>query len=112
MDMLKLLIVGRMHAKGEKKYMNNKGFAITTIIFGLFILFMLLLMSFLGICANYIDNLSKLIDATGGARDIITTKPITSYASKAELISSEKLIKSGCYCFDDGCEYISKYNFN
>ena len=103
-----------MHVNIERrnKYMNNKGFAITTIIYGSFILFILLIVSFLGICATYKNNLSKLIDATGGARDIITTKPITTYASKAELISSGNIIKSGIYCFNDGCECISKYNIN
>ena len=90
--------------------MNNKGFAITTLIFGTFILFVLLLISFFSLCSIYNNNLSKLIDETGGARDIITIKPITKYATKEELISSGDVIKSGYYCFGSECEYISKYN--
>lgn len=51
--------------------MNNKGFAITTILYGTLILFMLLLVSMLGILSTYKDRLSKLVDSNNGARDII-----------------------------------------
>lgn len=51
--------------------MNNKGFAITTILYGTLILFLLLLVSLLGILSSYNDRLEKLIDNTKGARDII-----------------------------------------
>ncbi len=100
-----------MHVNIERrdKYMNNKGFAIMTIIFGMFVLFMLLLTSFLSMCVICRSNLSKLIDESGEARDIIKKKPITKYSSKEELLK-ETTIKSGLYCFSNGCEYISKYN--
>ena len=51
--------------------MNNKGFAITTILYGLLILFCLLLVSLLGIMSVYHTNLEKLIDEGNGARAII-----------------------------------------
>lgn len=51
--------------------MNNKGFAITTILYGTLILFLLLLVSLLGILSSYNDRLEKLIDNNKGARDII-----------------------------------------
>ena len=48
--------------------MNNKGFAITTILYGTLILFLMLLLSLLGILTSYKDRLSILIDKTGAAR--------------------------------------------
>ena len=51
--------------------MNNKGFAITTILYGTLILFLLLLVSLLGILSSYKNRLEKLIDNSNGARDII-----------------------------------------
>jgi len=51
--------------------MNNKGFAITTILYGVLILFCLLLVSMLGILSTYRGNLEKLIENNNGARDII-----------------------------------------
>lgn len=51
--------------------MNNKGFAITTILYGILILFMMLLVSMLGMLSSYKDRLSILIENTNGTRDII-----------------------------------------
>lgn len=51
--------------------MNNKGFAITTILYGTLILFLMLLLSMLGILSTYKDRLSMLIDSNNGARCII-----------------------------------------
>ena len=51
--------------------MNNKGFAITTILYGTLILFLLLLVSLLGILSSYNDRLEMLIENNNGARDII-----------------------------------------
>lgn len=48
--------------------LNNKGFAITTILYGIMILFIMLLLAMLGILNNYKNNLSKIID---GSRNII-----------------------------------------
>ena len=52
-------------------FMNNKGFAITTILYGILILFLLLLISMLGILSSYKDRLEMLIENNNGARDII-----------------------------------------
>ena len=54
--------------------LNNKGFAITTILYGTLILFMLLFVSLLGILSQYKKNLERLIEANNGARDIVTMK--------------------------------------
>lgn len=54
--------------------MNNKGFAITTILYGTLILFMLLFLSLLGILSQYKSNLEKLVESTNGAREIVTLK--------------------------------------
>lgn len=51
--------------------MNNKGFAITTILYGTLVLFLLLLISLLGILSSYKDRLEMLIENNNGARDII-----------------------------------------
>lgn len=53
--------------------MNNKGFAITTILYGMMILFLMLLLSMLGILATYKDRLEMLIENNNGARDIINS---------------------------------------
>ena len=53
--------------------MNNKGFAITTLLYGTLILFLMLLLSMLGILATYKDRLEILIDSNKGARDIINS---------------------------------------
>lgn len=54
--------------------MNNKGFAITTIIYGTLVLFLLLLISMLGILSSYKDRLEILVENTNGARDIVNQK--------------------------------------
>jgi hypothetical protein len=51
--------------------MNNKGFAITTILYGTMILFLMLVLSMLAILSTYKDRLELLIDGTNAARDII-----------------------------------------
>lgn len=53
--------------------MNNKGFAITTILYGILILFLMLLVSMLGILSTYNDRLEKLVENNNGARDIINS---------------------------------------
>jgi len=51
--------------------MNNKGFAITTILYGILILFLMLLLSMLGILSSYNDRMEMLIEHNKGARCII-----------------------------------------
>lgn len=51
--------------------MNNKGFAITTILYGTLILFLMLILSMLGILSTYNDRLEMLIENNNGARDIV-----------------------------------------
>ena len=53
--------------------MNNKGFAITTILYGLLIIFLMLMVSLLGILSSYKNRLEILIEETNGARDIINS---------------------------------------
>ena len=54
--------------------MNNKGFAITTILYGTLILFLMLLLSMLKILSTYSDRLEMLIENNNGARCIIEPK--------------------------------------
>ena len=51
--------------------MNNKGFAITTILYGIMILFCLLLVSLLSILSSYRKTQELLIEENNGARAII-----------------------------------------
>ena len=51
--------------------MNNKGFAITTILYGIMILFCLLLVSLLGMLSSYKKTQDILTESTNGTRDII-----------------------------------------
>ena len=64
--------------------MNNKGFAITTILYGILILFLMLLVSMLGILASYNDRLQMLIENNNGARDIIN-EPYKEYLENMEM---------------------------
>ena len=80
--------------------MNNKGFAITTILYGTLILFSLLLVSMLGILSTYRENLEKLIENDNAARDIVTMK-------KQSVSAFENATKRGLYCVGSECKYIS-----
>lgn len=51
--------------------MNNKGFAITTILYGTMVIFLMLMLSMLGILSTYKDRLEMLIENNNGARCII-----------------------------------------
>lgn len=51
--------------------MNNKGFAVTTILYGIMVLFCLLLVSLLSILSTYRKTQDKLINENNGARSII-----------------------------------------
>lgn len=87
--------------------MNNRGFAITTILYGLLILFCFLLVSLLGILSTYRGNLEKLIESNNGSRDIVTMKPNTDYSGLDEL-KADSNAKRGLYCFSDNeCMYVA-----
>lgn len=87
--------------------MNNKGFAITTILYGLLILFCLLLVSILGILTTYRGNLEKLIDNTAGSRDTITMRPIRNYNTLQDVKNDASAVR-GLYCFSNNtCKYVS-----
>lgn len=85
--------------------MNNKGFAITTILFGITLLFCLLLISLLGTLSTYRSNLEKLVDGVngkGGARNIVIMQ-------KQEVNSTSNINKRGLYCVA-GSETCNYYN--
>jgi len=70
--------------------LNNKGFAITTILYGTLILFMLLFVSLLGILSQYRKNLEKLTESNNGTRDIVTMLP-------TQIESGNTITKRGIY---------------
>ena len=108
---------------------NNKGFAITTVIFGTMILFMLLLLSILGLTSNYLKNLNLLTDSVNGTRNTGTMKAIC--VTQADITALKRLyfketstnhsacmnnVKSGLYCFGSpstsscstNCQYVPR----
>lgn len=54
--------------------MNNKGFAISTMLYGTFILFLMLMLAMLGILNTFKSNMDLLIDGNNGARAIVEKK--------------------------------------
>ncbi len=94
-------MIVNMHIWRCMMVMNNKGFAITTILYGSLVLFCLLLVSLLGILSMFRSNLQLLIENGNGARKIATVLPqnVTSYSA---------VTKSGLYCVSSSdCKYIS-----
>ena len=78
--------------------MNNKGFAITTVLYGTLILFCLLLVSMLGILSTYKNNLDKLINASNGTRNLIKME-------KQTVNDASEITKMGLYCISGTCSY-------
>lgn len=81
--------------------LNNKGFAITTILYGSLILFMLLFLSLLGMLSQYKNNLRKLIENTNGARDIVTITPYDQ--DNIRTISKDSEVSKGSLYTITGC---------
>lgn len=80
--------------------MNNKGFAITTILYGTMILFLMLILSMLGILSSYKDKMDLLIESERGARTIINFKEIGKlYAKNDDTL--EDLSHRATYVIDD-----------
>ena len=79
--------------------MNNKGFAITTILFGITLLFCLLMISMLGILSTYRNNLELLIESNKGARNTVTIK-------KKTINDVSEITDGGLYCIGGtDCKY-------
>ena len=86
--------------------MNNKGFAITTILYGIMILFCILLVSLLGLLASYKKTQNLLVDNTNGTRDIVKVerfeasdkdKDLEGFCSKLADSKSYRIV----FCDDD-----------
>lgn len=76
--------------------LNNKGFAITTILFGTMLLFMLLLAALLSILSVYRKNMELLTDGVNGIRDKIEMKAAPYSATNKH---------RGLYCSGGTCRY-------
>ena len=87
--------------------LDNKGFAITTILYGTLILFILLLLSLLGILSQYKNNLDKLINEGKGARSIVTME-------KIEITEGETITAGGLYLvnMNDGSNCTKYFSSN
>ena len=76
--------------------LNNKGFAITTILFGTMLLFMLLLAALLSILSVYRKNMELLTDGVNGIRSKIEMKAAPYSATNKH---------RGLYCNEGTCRY-------
>lgn len=82
--------------------LNNKGFAITTILYGTLVLFLLLFVSLLAILSQYRKNLEKLVESSNGAREIVTLKPDKT------INIGQTVTKRGLYNIENTCyKYLS-----
>ena len=72
--------------------MNNKGFAITTILYGMLILFLILIVAMLGMLTTYKDRLALLIEDTNGARKIINTSVVPDVEENINPVLEEGMI--------------------
>ena len=94
---------------------DKNGFAITTILFGMLILFMLLLVSSLSIMSSNLKNRQKLVNNELGSsgKNIAKMLPNREYANynalKSAVNKDNKKAVSWLYCFSDNneCRYIS-----
>ena len=77
--------------------LNNTGFAITTILYGTLILFLMLFLSLLGILSQYKSNLEKLVENNNGGRSIVTMEPITVATDTAVEKKGYYHIGNTCY---------------
>ena len=75
--------------------MNNKGFAITTILYGTLILFLMLILAMLGILSTYKDRLSMLLDGNNGARCIINDNCKNGDESVGDGVVSTPVLDAG-----------------
>lgn len=54
--------------------MNNKGFAISAMLYGTFLMFLMLLLAMLGMINSFKSNMDLLIEDVNGARGIVERK--------------------------------------
>lgn len=78
--------------------MNNKGFAITSILYGLLMMFLIIIVGTLGTLANQKRLMEELIDGDKGAREIVGIKSIETddydnVNSSSTIISNREEIK-------------------
>ena len=90
--------------------MNNKGFAITTMLYGTFLVFLLLMLVMFNLLNNFKTNMDKLIEGNGGAREIVGIKC-------SDIVKDDD--GNGVYSFDEqygydelGKKTKAKYWFN
>lgn len=91
--------------------LNNKGFAITTILFGITLLFCLLLVSLLGVLNIYWSNMRLLVDGVDsktGARNVVIIRKNASFSSESDIVKDIATNKrGGLYCIGNTCNYYS-----
>lgn len=89
--------------------MNNKGFAITSILYGLLVMFLLIVVGTLGILSNQKKMMEELIDGDSGARDIVSLKTIELTSEMFPYSTSERAlyVYNGCKKYFDSGETIS-----
>ena len=106
--MKRILII----VSGDKMKLNNKGFAITTILYGTMVLFLMLSVASLGIMSTYKIRMDKLINEEEGAECIVSGECVDSLtcslsvdANKNVVVTSANQSDTLSYSFDGGSSW-------
>ena len=94
---IKMMLKKQIMISGDKMKLNNRGFAITTILYGTMVLFLMLSVASLGIMSTYKIRMDKLINEEEGAECIVSgecVEPKTHTQYKKSLC----IVKDTYYC--------------
>ena len=99
---------------GDKMKLNNKGFAITTILYGTMVLFLMLSVASLGIMSTYKIRMDKLINEEEGAECIVSGECVESKPQyKKQLCTATRnryfCTGSGVLLYNEKCYSQSAY---
>ena len=95
--------------------MNNRGFAITSVLYGLLILFLLVMVSTLRILSSQKDMMDELIDGHDGARDIVKLEKISvNFDETSDYLTPKKAmyVYGTCSKYYDSGVTITAADFN
>lgn len=85
--------------------MNNKGFAITAVLYGLLVMFLMIVVGTLAILYNQKKMMEELIDGDNGAREIVKLKTIELSEDSFPFTTSEMAL----YVYNNGDKECKQY---
>lgn len=74
--------------RGDSMKLNNKGYAITTILYGTLIMFLMLMTSMMGILSTHKVRIEKLIEEDKGATEIVNEVVENSFPRSSNSLPS------------------------